>query len=101
MQHKTGIDRTIMITPTKGPGGADEGMELISPWFQASIIHFGLTPEERERTLAELRANPEYQKPPTREEIVIREKGIELNAHHTDYEDQKAALARLKAALGY
>ena len=97
----TGIDRTIMIAPTKGPGEADEGMELISPWFQASIIDFGLTSEERERTLAELRANPKYQKPPSREEIVIRENGIELNSHLPDYEERKAGLGRIKKALGY
>jgi len=101
MQHNTGIDRMVMIAPTKAPGEADERMKLISPWYQASIIDFGLTPEERERTLAELRANPKYQQPPTREEIAIREKGIELNSHHSDYEDEKAALGRLKAALGY
>jgi len=99
--ESTGIDRMIMIAPTKGPGEADEGMELISPWFQASIIDLGLTSEEREKTLFDLRANPKYQTPPTREEIVIREKGIELNSHLPDHEERKAALARLKKALGY
>ncbi len=69
-------DRMVMITPTKGPGEADEGMKLISPWYQAVIFDSGLTPEERERSLAVLRANPKYYKPSTREKIVIREKGI-------------------------
>lgn len=94
------MGQVVMIAPTKGPGEADEGTELISPWYQALILDSG-TPEEREKTLAKLRANPKYKEAPTREEIVIRENGIELNAHLSDYEERKAALGRLKAALGY